>query len=304
MSESWQAERRNLDRLTKHRRMDVDGVDIFYREAGPADGPVLLLPHGYPGSSMEFRGLMPALADRYRLLAPDFPGQGLSATPEEFDYSFDGYARFLERFAERMGVQRLVLYLHDFGSQIGLRLAILRPNRIAGLIIQNGDIYEDVLGPKYGGLKAYFTDKSPEHGKAIEDAVSQEGFREEYLNALRPELAETMPPELWLYHWSLMTPRRKAIMVDIIKGLEQNLNWFGLYQAYLRQHQPPTLILWGPQDGYMPEESARAYQRDLPRCELHLLDAGHWALETSLDDMVPLIRDFLGRVWADRVTNA
>ena len=304
MSESWQAERRNLDRLTKHRRMDVDGVDIFYREAGPADGPVLLLPHGYPGSSMEFRGLMPALADRYRLLAPDFPGQGLSATPEEFDYSFDGYARFLERFAERLGVQRLVLYLHDFGSQIGLRLAILRPEWIAGLIIQNGDIYEDVLGPKYGGLKAYFADKSPEHGKAIEDAVSQEGFREEYLNALRPELAETLPPELWLYHWSLMTPRRKAIMVDIIKGLEQNLNWFGRYQAYLRQHQPPALILWGPQDGYMPEESARAYQRDLPRSELHLLDAGHWALETSLDDMVPLIRDFLGRVWSDRVTNA
>lgn len=304
MSESWQAARRNLDRLTKHRRMDVDGVDIFYREAGPADGPVLLLPHGYPGSSMEFRGLMPALADRYRLLAPDFPGQGLSATPEGFDYSFDGYARFLERFAERLGVQRLVLYLHDFGSQIGLRLAILRPEWIAGLIIQNGDIYEDVLGPKYGGLKAYFADKSPEHGKAIEDAVSQEGFREEYLNALRPELAETLPPELWLYHWSLMTPRRKAIMVDIIKGLEQNLNWFGRYQAYLREHQPPTLILWGPQDGYMPEESARAYQRDLPRSELHLLDAGHWALETSLDDMVPLIRDFLGRVWADRVTNA
>ncbi|UXN71792.1 alpha/beta hydrolase [Devosia neptuniae] len=304
MSESWQAERRNLDRLTKHRRMDVDGVDVFYREAGPADGPVLLLPHGYPGSSMEFRGLMPALADRYRLLAPDFPGQGLSATPEGFDYSFDGYARFLERFAERLGVQRLVLYLHDFGSQIGLRLAILRPEWIAGLIIQNGDIYEDVLGPKYGGLKAYFADKSPEHGKAIEDAVSQEGFREEYLNALRPELAETLPPELWLYHWSLMTPRRKAIMVDIIKGLEQNLDWFGRYQSYLRQHQPPALILWGPQDGYMPEESARAYQRDLPRSELHLLDAGHWALETSLDDMVPLIRDFLGRVWADRVTNA
>jgi pimeloyl-ACP methyl ester carboxylesterase len=284
------------DRGVRHRRVDVDGVDVFFREAGPADGPVVLLPHGYPSSSEEFRNLMPALADRYRLLAPDFPGQGLSATPEGFDYSFDGYAAFLERFLEVMKVTRFALYLHDFGSQIGLRLAMRRPERIAGLIIQNGDIYEDVLGPKYAGLKAYFADHSAEHLAAIEGAVSEEGFRDEFLNDLRPELRDLVPPQLWHYHWSLMTPRRKEIIVGIITRLEENLGWFGRYQRYLREHQPPTLIVWGPQDGYMPEESARAYLRDLPDAELHLLDGGHWLLETNLDEVVPLVRDFLARL--------
>ena len=295
-----QAQRDRLDRLVKHRRVDVDGVEIFYREAGPVDAPVLLVPHGYPSSSMEFRGLMAALSDRYRLLAPDFPGQGLSATPEVFDYSFDGYARLLGRFVETLGVERFALYLHDFGSQIGLRLAIARPEWIAALIIQNGDIYEDALGPKYQGLKDYFADKSPQHRKAIEDAVSLEGFRDEFLNDLRPALAETIAPELWQYHWSLVTPKRRQIMIDLILGLEQNLEWFGRYQAYLRQYQPPTLIAWGPQDGYMPEASARAYLRDLPEAELHLLDAGHWALETNLDEVAGLVGEFLGQVMPNR----
>ena len=142
----------------------------------------------------------------------------------------------------------------------------------------------------------HFADHSAEHLKAIEDAVSEEGFREEFLNDVRPELAETIAPELWQYHWSLMTPRRKAIIVDIIKGLEQNLAWFPRYQAYLREHKPPTLIVWGPQDGYMPAEAARAYLRDLPEAELHLLDGGHWLLETNLDEVAGLIGDFLGRV--------
>lgn len=300
MARQQQAQRSNLDHLVKHRRIDIDGVDTFYREAGSVGAPVLLLPHGYPSSSVEFRGLMPVLADGYRLLAPDFPGQGLSATPEDFDYSFDGYARFLERFVATLGVAKFALYLHDFGSQIGLRLAIARPEMITALIIQNGDIYEDVLGPKYAGLKAYFADKSADNAKAIEDAVSEEGFREEFLNDLRPELAETIAPDLWQFHWSLMTSRRKAIIVDIIKGLEQNLDWFPRYQAYLRKHEPPTLIVWGPQDGYMPAASARAYLRDLPEAELHLLDGGHWLLETNLGEVTELIDDFLARTLVRR----
>ena len=291
-----QTQRGNLDRLVKHRRISVDGVDTFYREAGPPGAPVLLLPHGYPSSSVEFRGLMAALGDRYQMLAPDFPGQGLSATPDDFDYGFDGYARFLEAFADAKGVDRFVLYLHDFGSQIGLRLAIRQPQRIAALIIQNGDIYEDVLGPKYAGLEAYFADKSAEHLRAIAEAVSEEGFKDEFLNDLRPELAETIAPDLWQYHWSLVTPERKAIIMGLITGLEENLAWFPRYQAYLREHQPPTLIVWGPQDGYMPEASARSYLRDLPQAELHLLDGGHWLLETNLAEVAGLIGDFLARV--------
>ena len=296
MPETHHVRRAGLDRLVKHRTVDLDGVEVFYREAGPSAGPALLLPHGYPGSSMEFRNLMPALADRYRVLAPDFPGQGLSATPPDFDYSFEGYAQFLERFARRMGLGRFVLWLHDFGSQIGLRLAIRRPEWIAGLVVQNGDIYADTLGPKYEAMRRYFADKSEENFAPIAEAVSLDGFEDEYRGNLRPELRELVPPELWLFHWSLVTPRRREIILGLIRGLEQNLDRFSEYQAYLRAHQPPTLILWGPQDGFMPEAAGRAYLRDLPEADLHILDAGHWALETNLEQVVELLRPWLERL--------
>ncbi|PSJ40900.1 alpha/beta fold hydrolase [Allosphingosinicella deserti] len=282
--------------VVRHRWIELDGYRVFYREAGPPDGPVLLLPHGYPCSSYEFRNLMPRLGNGWRQLAPDFPGCGYSDTPDDFRYDFDGYADFLARFLDALGVHRFALYLHDFGSQIGLRLAIQGPERITGLIIQNGDIYEDVLGPKYEGLKAYFRDPTPERRDALGDAVSEDGYREEFLNDVRPERAELIPPDLWTLHWALTTPRRREIIVGIIAGLKDNLDWFARYQAYLRAHQPPTLIVWGPQDGYMPEASARAYLRDLPNAELHLLDGGHWLLETNLDEAAGLIRDFLGRL--------
>jgi pimeloyl-ACP methyl ester carboxylesterase len=285
----------NSSAIVKHRRIDLDGLGVFYREAGPADAPVILLPHGYPCSSYEFRNFMPPLADRWRLIAPDFPGCGYSDTPEDFDYSFDGYAAFLEDFTARLGVERYVLYLHDFGSQIGLRLAIRSPERIAGLIIQNGDIYEDQLGPKYAPLEEYWRNPTSEGRAKLAEAVSEEGFKDEFLNDVRDELSERIPPDLWKLHWSLMTPKRREIAVSVIAALKENLAWFPKYQAYLREHQPPTLIVWGPQDGYMPEGSARAYLRDLPNAELHLLDGGHWALETNLDEIVALSRDFLSR---------
>jgi pimeloyl-ACP methyl ester carboxylesterase len=285
----------NSSAIVKHRRIDLDGLGVFYREAGPADAPVILLPHGYPCSSYEFRNFMPPLADRWRLIAPDFPGCGYSDTPKDFDYSFDGYAAFLEDFTARLGVERYVLYLHDFGSQIGLRLAIRSPERIAGLIIQNGDIYEDQLGPKYAPLEEYWRNPTSEGRAKLAEAVSEEGFKDEFLNDVRDELTERIPPDLWKLHWSLMTLKRREIAVSVIAALKENLSWFPKYQGYLREHQPPTLIVWGPQDGYMPEGSARAYLRDLPNAELHLLDGGHWALETNLDEIVALSRDFLSR---------
>jgi pimeloyl-ACP methyl ester carboxylesterase len=284
------------DRRVRHRYADVGGVRTFYREAGPIGAPVVLLPHGYPSSSFEFRNFMPALADRWRLLAPDFPGQGFSDTPDGFDYSFAGYTRFLGQFVEEMGVARFAIYLHDYGSQIGLRLAMEDTRRIAALIIQNGDIYEDALGPKYEGLLDHFAEPTPQSRKVLEDAVSEQGFREEFLNEVTRELAETIPPDLWKLSWPLVTPTRKQIAVGLMEGLKENLDWFPRYQAYLREHRPPTLIVWGPHDGYMPEKSARAYLRDLPDAELHLLDGGHWLLETHLDEAVALVRDFLGRV--------
>ncbi|MBA1276392.1 alpha/beta fold hydrolase [Stutzerimonas stutzeri] len=279
-----------------HHHLDLDGIDVFYRAAGPQDAPVVLLPHGYPCSSYEFRAYMPLLADRWRLLAPDFPGCGYSATPDDFAYGFDGYADFLDRFTRRLGVERFALYLHDFGSQIGLRLAIAQPQRIAALILQNGDIYEDQLGPKYAALQSFFANPTPQARAGLADAVSFEGFKEEFLNEVEPELAKCIPPDLWHLHWALMTPRRKEITVQVIAGLKENLAWFPRYQTYLRDHQPPTLIVWGPRDGYMPEGSAKAYLRDLPNAELHLFeDGGHWLLETHLDEVARLSRAFLER---------
>jgi pimeloyl-ACP methyl ester carboxylesterase len=280
----------------RHKWLDLNGFKVFYREAGEVGRPVLLLPHGYPCSSYEFRDLMPRLADRWHLVAPDFPGCGYSDTPEDFRYDFDGFADFLDSFTQALELDRFALYLHDFGSQIGLRLAIRRPERIAALIIQNGDIYEDALGPKYEGLKSYWRDASPANLQPIADAVSEEGFKEEFLNDVRPDLAERISPDLWRLHWSLMDERRRRFAIDVIAGLKENAGWFAHYQRYLRQNQPPTLIVWGPQDGYMPEAAAKAYLRDLPQAELHLLDGGHWLLETNLGEVAHLIRDFLVRV--------
>ncbi len=147
-------------------------------------------------------------------------------------------------------------------------------------------------------MKAYFRHPTPEARARLGDAITEAGFRDEFLNDVRPELAARIPPDLWKLHWSLMTAERRRIALDVIAGLKENLAWFPRYQGYLREHRPPTLIVWGPQDGYMPEASARAYLRDLPAAELHLLDGGHWLLETNLDEVAALMRDFLGRVHA------
>ena len=286
-----------MDTRVRHRRIQVGDVDTFYRGAGPAQAPVLLLPHGYPCSSYEFRNLMPRLADRWRLIAPDYPGAGYSATPESFDYSFDGYAAFLDEFVRTLRLERYVLYLHDFGSPIGTRLAIRAPERVVALVIQNGDIpYEDALGPKYAEIESTWTLPADEMRAKLTEAIQEPVFKEEFLNAVDAPLAERIPPDLWQLHWSLMTPKRREIAIDLIAGLKDNRAWFPKHRQYLREHRPPTLIVWGPQDHYMPEQSAKAYLRDLPDAELHLLDGGHWLLETHLDEVVPLLRDFLGRV--------
>lgn len=290
-----------MDTLVRHRRTLIAGIETFIREAGEAHAPAVLLPHGYPCSSYEFRNLMPRLADRWRLLAPDFPGAGYSATPEDFDYSFDGYAAWLEAFIDALEIDRFVLYLHDFGSPIGARLAIRHPERIVGLIIQNGDIpYEDALGPKYADLEALWTLPTEEMRQSIASAVTEEGFRQEFLNDLPAGLADAIPPDLWRLHAAVLTPSRKEAAIDLIAGLEANRRWFPEHRNYLRDHQPPTLIVWGPNDHYMPEASARAYLRDLPDAELHLLEGGHWLLETHLDQVVELVRGFLGRVHSTR----
>ena len=167
------------------------------------------------------------------------------------------------------------------------------------LIIQNGDIpYEDALGPKYAEIEETWNLPPAEMRRKLGEVVTEETFREEFLNDVRPELAALIPPDLWTLHWSMMTPKRKAIAVELIARLKENRAWFSKHRKYLAEHKPPALIVWGPQDGYMPEESARSYLRDLPDAELHLLDGGHWLLETNLDEVVALVRDFLDRFHA------
>jgi pimeloyl-ACP methyl ester carboxylesterase len=287
------------DLSVKHRHIEINGIRIFYREAGAEDARVVLLPHGYPSSSFQFRNFMPALADRWRLIAPDYPGFGYSDTPDmsHFAYTFDGYADLLERFMAALNLTSYALYLHDYGSQIGLRLAMRKPERIAALIIQNGDIYEDEFGPKYKTLQEYWANPTPEGRIKLGEAISEAGFRAEFVGEVGERLIERISPDLWNMSWMQMQqPQRREIMIGLMESLRENLEWFPRYQVYLREHRPPTLIVWGPQDGYMPEGAARAYLRDLPDAELHLLDGGHWLLETNLDEIVRLVRDFLGRV--------
>jgi pimeloyl-ACP methyl ester carboxylesterase len=279
-----------------HRTVDVGGVEIFYREAGPPDAPVVLLPHGYPSSSFQYRALMPALADEWRLLAPDFPGFGYSDAPDGFDYSFPGYAELLEGFLAALNVERFALYLFDYGSQAGFQLALKNPERVVALIIQNGDAYEETLGPKYDALKAYWHDPTYERRDELARAVTFDGLREEVLGEVAPEVAARISPDLWQLAWPLMREHRD-VMIGFFAEIADSVRRFPQYQAYLREYQPPTLIVWGPQDGYMPAESARAYLADLPDAELHLLeDGGHWLLETHLDQVVALIRPFLSRL--------
>jgi len=284
---------------TRHRYARVGDKDLFIREAGAEGAPAVLLPHGYPCSSFQFRRLMPALADRWHTVAFDWPGFGYSDTPGPagFGYDFDAYADVLADVADALGLERYALWLHDYGSQIGLRHAIAHPDRIAALIVQNGDIYEDVLGPKYAAIKAWWAEKTDERHRPLEEAVSEDGFRNEFVGEISEETASRIPPDLWKLHWPLMdTPVRRAVSVGLMEKLEQNLEWFPRYQSYLRENQPPTLIIWGPEDGYMPKAAALAYHRDLPDAELHLLrDAGHWLLETHFDEALPLVRDFLSR---------
>jgi pimeloyl-ACP methyl ester carboxylesterase len=282
-----------------HRRVTVDGIDTFYREAGPADAPVVLLPHGYPCSSYAYRNLMAELGDRWRLVAPDMPGFGYSATPsaDKFGYTFDAYADFLQSFVDALQLGRYVIWLHDYGSQFGLRLALGKPERVAGLVVQNGDIYEDAFGPKYDFLKKSWENPGPDARRRIAQHVTLNGFESEFRGELPNDIADRISPDLWTLHWALMsTPDRVANLIRLLEDQPSTLRWFQREQAYLREYQPASLIVWGPHDGYMPENSARAYLRDLPDASLHLLGGGHWLLETHLDEVVPLVEGFLQNV--------
>jgi pimeloyl-ACP methyl ester carboxylesterase len=281
-----------------HKTIDIDGVRIFYREAGCADAPVVLLLHGFPSSSHMFRQLIPALADRYRVIAPDYPGFGYSAFPERsaFDYSFAGLADVVDRFSQALGLPEYALYIQDYGAPVGLRLAIAHPERVTALIVQNGNAYAEGLSGEWEPLKAYWRDPTPTNREMLRDWLNPEGIRLQYAAGLPPELIERLSPDTWTLDWMLMSrPGNIDVQLDLFGDYRTNVELYPRFHEFFRRFRPPTLILWGCHDPFFAVAGAEAYCRDLPDAELHLIEAGHFVLETHGELAASLIADFLDR---------
>ncbi len=289
----------SLDHLvTRHRTVRVRGLDIFYREAGRPDAPALLLLHGFPTSSHMFRHLIPALADRYRVIAPDYPGFGYSTFPDRsaFTWSFAALAAAMSDFTDAVGLSRYALYIQDYGAPVGLRLALLRPDRITALITQNGNAYAEGLSAAWDPLRAYWTDPSPANRAVLQGWLGEEGTRLQYTAGVRAEQLERLAPDSWTLDWvKLARPGNTEVQIDLFGDYRTNVALYPAFQAWLRERRPPTLILWGRNDPFFTVAGARAFMRDVPDAELHLLDASHFLLETHGPIATRLIRDFLAR---------
>jgi pimeloyl-ACP methyl ester carboxylesterase len=283
---------------TVHRFVEVDQVEVFYRESLPErpDAPVVLLLHGFPSASHQFRRLIDTLGRHYRLIAPDYPGFGHTRAPDGFTYSFERLADVVERFTERLGLTRFAMYLFDFGAPVGFRLALRRPDRVAGLIVQNGNAYTEGLSAAAREFTA-LTPDTPGAEQAVLDLFTLDATRAQYEGGTAdPEL---IAPEGWLLDQHFLDlPGRKQAQRALAYDYKSNIAAYPEWQAWLRKHRPPALITWGSRDPFFPEPGALAYLSDLPNAELHLFDTGHFALEDHLPEIALLIADFLTRTWA------
>ena len=281
----------------RYRTIEVDGLDIFYREAGSTDAPTILLLHGFPTSSHMFRNLMPALADKFHLIAPDYPGFGNSSMPklDEFDYTFDRLAEVMEDFIDGLGIEKYTLYVMDYGAPVGFRLAVKHPERVEALIVQNGNAYDEGLRDFWKPIKAYWKDKTKENADVLRNSLlTIEATRWQYTNGVRDP--ETISPDNWLIdQYLLERPGNKDIQLQLFYDYGSNPPLYPKWQAYFREFQPPTLIVWGKNDYIFPAEGAVPYERDLKNVESHLLDTGHFALEEDGEVIAGLIRNFLQR---------
>ena len=287
--------------IVHYRSAQIDGVNMFYREAGPADGPVVLLLHGFPTSSHMFRNLIPLLADRYHVIAPDYPGFGQSDDPDhsKFAYTFGHYADMVDTLMGHIGAKKYAMYVMDYGAPVGYRLALKHPERVSGLIIQNGNAYDEGLRAFWDPIKAYWADGSAQRREALSNLVVLETTKFQYTDGVKD--LSRISPDNWVHDQALLDrPGNKDIQLDLFYDYRTNVPLYPQFQAFFRERKPPTLIVWGKNDKIFPEEGAHPYLRDLPNAEVHLLDTGHFALEDKLDEMEPLIRDFLDRKVAKR----
>ena len=277
---------------------DIDGVKVFYREAGPKDAPTVLLLHGFPTSSHMFRNLIPQLADRYHVIAPDYPGYGQSDQPamDKFVYSFDNLATVVDKLTGKLGVTKYAMYVQDYGAPVGFRLAAAHPERISAIVVQNGNAYaEGIDDPFWAPLKAYWADKSEANAAKLRPLFEADVTRWQYTEGFRNP-ALHVSPDTWVLDQAYMDrPGNKAIQLELLHSYGTNPPLYSDWQAYFRKYQPPMLIVWGKNDKTFRVAGASAYLRDLPKAELHLLDTGHFALEEDGDEIVRLMRDFLKR---------
>src|ERR1700760_1663514 len=282
--------------VTFYRTKSVDGIKIFYREAGPKDAPVVLLLHGFPTSSHMFRNLIPALADRYHVIAPDYPGFGQSAAPDhkQFDYSFAHYASLMDALLQQLGATRYAMYVMDYGAPVGYRLALKHPERVTALIVQNGNAYVEGLEAFWDPIKAYWADGSEAHRHALDFLVAPETTKFQYTDGVSD--VSRIDPDNWVHDQALLDrPGNRDIQLDLFHDYGSNVPLYPQFQAFFRERQPPTMIVWGRNDKIFPADGAWPYLRDLPKADLHLLDTGHFALEDKLDVMAPMIHQFLDR---------
>jgi pimeloyl-ACP methyl ester carboxylesterase len=276
------------------RRVEADGVSVFYREAGPADGPVILLLHGFPASSFMYRELIPRLADRYRVIAPDLPGFGFTEVPaaRQYRYSFDALAHTIAAFTDALALTRYALYVFDYGAPTGFRLAMQRPERVSAIVSQNGNAYEEGLGDAWAPIRRYWREPTPENREAVRRELTPEGLRSQYTDGVpNPEM---MAPEGYTLDAAMIArPGNMDIQLDLFLDYASNVTLYPAFQQYFRTVKPPLLAIWGRFDPFFIPAGAQAYLRDNPNVIVQLLDTGHFATETHVEEIAADIRTFL-----------
>lgn len=274
----------------------VDGVEVFYREAGPKGAPAVLLLHGFPTSSHMFRELIPRLADKYHVIAPDYPGFGYSGSPDHsvFAYTFEHYANIVDKLVQHLGVTKYSIYVMDYGAPVGFRLATMHPERVSAFLVQNGNAYDEGIGSFWDPIKVYWKTAAPKEREAIRWLMLSKTTLWQYFNGVK-DASLVSPDALKLDQAFLDRPGNQEIQLDLFYDYRTNIPLYPGWQAYFRKYKPPMLIVWGQNDEIFIAPGAAPYTRDIPDAEVHMLDTGHFALETNGAEMAMWIRDFLGR---------